>query len=227
MAAKVVNEAFYEDDCLTGADTTEEDIELQCQLHNLFSEADFVLRKWKSSTPALLQTIPPDLRDTQTSLTISSSEEAYAKTQGIEWHSVLDHFRLSVTNQSPPEALMKRALTSDIARTYDVLGWFAPAIIKVKILLQKVWEAKIGWDDCVPRPIVDDWRLWRTQLNSLSQIHISHCYFPKDVQVVSTQLHGFSDVSEGAYAGFAYLRMTDSKGEIHVSLVASKMKSPL
>ena len=39
MAAKVVNDAFYVDDCLTGADTIEEAIELQRQLLGLFSEA--------------------------------------------------------------------------------------------------------------------------------------------------------------------------------------------
>ena len=31
--------------------------------------------------------------------------------------------------------ITKRALVSDIAKTYDILGWFSPAIIKVKILL--------------------------------------------------------------------------------------------
>ena len=180
MAAKVVNEAFYVDDCLTGADDLKEAFELQQQIHSLFSEGNFVLRKWNSSSPALLESIPPDLRDAQASLTIYSSEEAYSKTLDIELHSVLDHFRLSVTNHAPPKALTKRSLTSDIAKTYDILDWFAPAIIKVKILLQKVWEARIDWDDDVPQPIVDDWLLWRTQLSSLSQIHIPRCYFPKE-----------------------------------------------
>ena len=32
LAAKVVDESFYVDDCLTGADTVEEAIELQTQL---------------------------------------------------------------------------------------------------------------------------------------------------------------------------------------------------
>ena len=223
-AAKVVEESFYVDDCLTGADTVEEGIVLQGQLRNLFSEADFLLRKWNSSNPAILQAIPPELRDTQTSLTISNSEEAYTKTLGVEWHSVLDHFRLSVANHSPIGDLTKRALVSDIARIYDVLGWYAPTIIKVKILLQRVWESKIDWDDTVPQSIADEWLLWRSQLKSLARKHIPRCYFPKDVHVVSTQLHGFSDASESAYAGVVYLRMVDRDGDVHVSLVASKTK---
>ena len=73
LAAKVVNKAFYVEDCLTGANTSKEALELHHLLHYLFSEAEFVLRKWNSSTLDLLRVIPHDLRDTQTSLTISSS----------------------------------------------------------------------------------------------------------------------------------------------------------
>ena len=224
LAAEVVDESFYVDDCLTGANSVEEGIKLQRQLQNLFSEANFLLRKWNSSNPDVLKAIPPELQDTQTCLTISDSEEVYTKTLGVEWHSVLDHFRLSVANHSPIEDQTKRALVSDIAKTYDVLGWFAPTIIKAKILLQRVWESKVNWDDPVPQPIADEWMLWRSQLKSLSQRHIPRCYFPKDVEVVSTQLHGFSDASESAYAGVVYLRMIDSDGNVHISLVAAKTK---
>ena len=113
---------------------------------------------------------------------------------------------------------------SDIAKTYDVLGWFAPVIIKAKILLQSVWESKVDWDDKVPEPIIEEWSLWRSQLKSLSQVHIPRCYFPKEAEIVSIQLHGFSDASQSVYTAVVYLRMTDSKGEVHVSLVASKTK---
>ena len=42
--------------------------------------------------------------------------------------------------------------------------------------------------------------------------------------VASMQLHGFSDASECAYTGVVYLRMVDSEGRVHVSLVTSKTK---
>lgn len=46
--------------------------------------------------------------------------------------------------------LTKRGLVSDIAKVFDVLGFFSPATIKMKILLQHLWEMKIDWDEAVP-----------------------------------------------------------------------------
>ena len=221
LASKVVEESFYVDDCITGADSEEDGIQLQAQLQDLFAEADFLLRKWNSSNPTVLQAISPD---TQTSLTLSESDEVYSKTLGIAWHSVLDHFRLSVADHPPLENLTKRKLVSEIAKTYDVLGWFAPSIIMVKILLQRVWESKVDWDDPVPLPIEEEWISWRSQLGSLRQVHIPRCYFPKQAQIVTFQLHGFSDASENAYAAVVYFRMTDCDGAVYTSLIASNTK---
>ncbi len=55
----------------------------------------------------------------------------------------------------------------------------------VKILLQRLWETGIGWDDPVPRSIRTSWEKWRLELPVLKD---PHCYFPKDVGVVSMQL---------------------------------------
>ena len=64
----------------------------------------------------------------------------YTRTLGIEWNAELDHFRLTVSEFPPLEAVTKRFLVSDIAKLYDILGWFSPLVIKVKIhvLLQNV-----------------------------------------------------------------------------------------
>ena len=172
LAAKIVGDSFYVDDCLTGADSVEESIEVHRQLQGLFSEAEFLLCKWNSSRPVVLEAIPAELRASQTSLPISSTEDVYTKTLGVEWHSVMDHFRLDVNNHTLTGSLTKRTLVSDIARTYDVLGWFAPVIIKLKILLQRLWESKVAWDDPVPKAIENVWSKWHSELKSLSRIHI-------------------------------------------------------
>ena len=129
----------------------------------------------------------------------------YTKTLGIEWNAELDHFRLTIFDLPSLDSLTKRTLVSDIAKTFDVLGWVSPTIIKAKIFLQRLWEERIEWDDPVPPTIHEAWSQWRAELNLLSERHIQRCYFPKDVKIVSVQLHGFSDASEQAYAEVVYL----------------------
>lgn len=53
---------------------------------------------------------------------------------------------------------------------------------------------------------------------------IPRCYHPKNVHVVSVQLHGFSDASEVAYDAVAYVRVVDSSDQVHVTLVMVKTK---
>ena len=126
LAAKVVDEAFHVDDCLTWANSIEEGIELCHQLQELLTKANFLLRKWNSSNPSILQEVPPELRDDQTSLSITDHDKVYTKILGVKWHSVLDHFRLSVANHLCHKTVTKRALVSDIAKTY---GWFTQVML--------------------------------------------------------------------------------------------------
>ena len=96
-------------------------------------------------------------------------------------------------------------------------------MIKAKILLQRVWEAGINWDVPLPQPILEDWSHWRSELPQLSNKIVPRCHYPNSA-VVSVQLHGFSDASETAYTRVVYLRMTDSQGNTHTSLVTLKTK---
>ena len=123
LAAKAVDESFYVDDCLSGADTIEEAIKLRQQLQGLFSRAGFLLRKWHSSGSAVLEHIPPDLKDPQLMQPIPNSGE-YTKTLGIEWNASMDHFCLTVAKLPPLEHVSKRFLVSDVAKTFDILGFF-------------------------------------------------------------------------------------------------------
>ena len=78
----------------------------------------------------------------------------------------------SVPSPTPLETLTKQGLVSDVAKTFDILGWFSPTI-KAKILMQQLWELKIDWDDPVPECIHDAWLQWRTKLHLLSDAIIS------------------------------------------------------
>ena len=65
QAAKVALDCFYVDDCLMGADSTNEAIQLRRELNALFDKRGFKLRKWMSSDSDVLASIPDDLKDDQ------------------------------------------------------------------------------------------------------------------------------------------------------------------
>ena len=131
---------------------------------------------------------------------------------------------MSVGPVSSHETLTKHGLISDIAKTFDVLDWFSPVIITMKILLQCVWKSKVDWDDPVPADVQRTWKLWRSQLDLLTTKHTSRCYYPKDKTMSFMELHGFSDASEAAYDEVIYLCMIDTAGLVHMVLVTSKTK---
>ena len=118
-AANVVENGFYVDDCLTGADSVEDAIDLHQQLVKLCAKGGFLLRKWNCSDPEVIQHIKLEHRDAQLTHCIHGPDE-YTKTLGIEWSASLDHFRLTVASLQETDNMTKRALVSDIAKTFDV-----------------------------------------------------------------------------------------------------------
>ena len=223
LAAKAVKDSFFVDVGLTGTDSIDEAIELYHQLLGLFGKGGFLLRKWSSSEFEVIQHIDPELREQKHVHAISDARE-YAKTLGIEWNVSLDHFRITVVTPPPHETLTKRVLICNIARTFDVPGWFPPTVVKAKILLQRLWEEKVQWDEPVPSELEQTWSQWISELGLLTEKHIARCYSPKDVTIVYRQLHGFCDASELTYAGVVYFRKVDTTGHFHTSLVIAKTK---
>ena len=165
----------------------------------------------------MLEDLPSRLIDNENSQAMPDLE-GFTKTLGIEWST-----ELTIAEFPSMTVVTKRALVSDVARTFDILGWFAPSII-VKILLQRLWESGIGWDDPVPDEIRESWTRWRRELPMLSEKLLPRCYFPNSAYVTSMSLHGFSDASEEAYTGVVYLRMVDGQNAVYVALVLSKTK---
>lgn len=98
-----------------------EGVDLHQQLFNIFEKGGFLLRKWNSNNREVLDHINPTLRDAQSTHHIPSPNE-YTKTLGVEWNANLDHFRLTVSFLQNDVVMTKRALVSDIAKTFDVLG---------------------------------------------------------------------------------------------------------
>ena len=81
---------FYVDDGLDGANSIDKAIKLRSEMQELFERRGFVLRKWKSSEPAVLAQIPCELVDNQSTHLLGIDH--YTKVLGMEWNATSDTF---------------------------------------------------------------------------------------------------------------------------------------
>ncbi len=223
LASPHVSKSFYVDDFLAGAQTTEEAISLQEQLRTLLLKGGFQLRKWRSNSEQVMDTIPTDLHEPSQQKMLNQDTASHPKALGIHWDAQTDSFFVSIGDPAQ-QSTTKRSIISDIARTFDVLGWLAPATVKMKMLFQRLWELKLDWDQEVPPEVQECHHIWRSELSCFINFPVARCYFRKGEEILQTELHGFADASENAYAAVVYLRTTYAAAPPTMALVTAKTK---
>ena len=198
LASPVIKRDFYVDDLVTGAATDSDAIELLQRVSSCPEKSCFELRKWALNSSAVLDSIPPDLRETDEQDFSSSS----LKELGVQWFPSEDVFAFKPF-EFASKLFTKRTLLSDTSRIFDPLGFLAPLVIKLKCLFQHCWSLKLDWDDELPDSLRDAWQTYRSSFRSLLSLKIPRHVFP-EVEG-TTELHIICDASESAYACVAYL----------------------
>lgn len=64
----------------------------------------------------------------------------------------------------------KSSVLSMISQIFDPLGLIGPAIIKAKLLMQRLWQLRIDWDEIIPEELQCSWLTFVSQLESLNKI---------------------------------------------------------
>ena len=92
-------------------------------------------------------------------------------------------------------------------------------------MLQDLCRQRFGWDDEIPLKELHRWREWLDDLSKLGEYIIDRCIKPKAFEdVVTSELHHFSDASEIGYGAVSYLRIFNKRAEIHCCLVMAKSR---
>ena len=222
-AQRHINQSFYVDDLLGGADSIEEAKTLYKQLADILQRGGFTLRKYRSSSQDVLDIIPADMREAlPTKEMVDSHSESYPKALGVIWNSVEDTMCIDVSYLGG-DVKSKRDILSDTFKTFDVMGWIAPAILPMKILMQQLWEMKVEWRQELPEDKLLIHQTWRKELPTLADIGIPRCYFLEE-PALTVQLHGFSDASEAAFGAVIYVRATYAGHSPTARLVTAKSR---
>ncbi|XP_055633678.1 uncharacterized protein LOC129774015 [Toxorhynchites rutilus septentrionalis] len=220
-ASKVVQDDFYIDDVLSGADTIHAAIQLQFDLQELLARGAFPLRKWCSNSPEVLRNVPEEDRELIFDVDGSSSN-ASIKTLGLLWDPTQDDFRIAVSKLIGDKPITKRYVFSEIAKMFDPLGFVSPVLVLAKALMQRIWSANLEWDDILDPILFQEWVRIRDSLTELSTLRIPRCVISPDT--VRCDIHGFADASGKAYGACLYLACTTADGKKSARLLCSKSK---
>lgn len=215
-ASRIIKNDFYVDDLLSGADTLEQTARIQTEVSTILEQAGFRLRKWTASDPTLLDGVA---RDTAAAVRNIGEE---VKTLGLFWHPQRDELQCRVRAPDFPRKVTKRIILSTISQIFDPLGLIGPTTIRAKIILQRLWLVKIGWDESVPSDIHTMWTQYVGQLRKLEEIRTPRLV--RTTHPIRIELHGFCDASEAAYGACLYIRSLAACGTWTTQLLCAKSK---
>ena len=66
-----------------------------------------------------------------------------------KWHKTDDTIKTKIPEFILPDVVTKREILLCIAKLWDPMGILAPVTLKLRLLMQNLWETKLSWDDPV------------------------------------------------------------------------------
>ena len=129
------------------------------------------------------------------------------KTLVLLWTPDTDQLKYSV-NQISRLTVTKRTILSTIAQIFDLLGLVGPAVIRAKIILQHMWQLKLGWDENLPQNLYTMRMELHEHLRSLNKISVPRLVLGKNPVNVAC----------------LYLRSSDSARNHTVRLLCAKSR---
>ena len=155
---EAVQRDFHVDDILTGTSSASKAKELPLGLISTLKQAQFDLRKWTSTDPELVLSLPPEFTEAIQNFNFPD-EEHRMKTLGMNWNPLSDKFRftLSKSKSLKAESYTKAQMLSDIEQSFYPLDWLTPVIISMKCLMQKTWIAKLDRDQTMSVDLSQDY----------------------------------------------------------------------
>ena len=140
-------------------------------------------------------TEPSDSTEALTQVTLGGTQKVHDsehRVLGATWNVSSNRIVFSMTElaeQAKNLEPTKRNVITLIGLFYDPLGFLAPIVVRYKIFMQALCEAKISWDETIPESLMNQWRKLVTVLVEAQPISIPRCYLDRvQGEVVAYQL---------------------------------------
>uniref|UniRef100_A0A8D8QBA9 DUF1758 domain-containing protein n=1 Tax=Cacopsylla melanoneura TaxID=428564 RepID=A0A8D8QBA9_9HEMI len=205
---------IYVDNVITGVETEEELEKLVVTSRDLFDQASLNLRSWATSikNSKFFNNLDPSI----------TSQKEVQTVLGFSWDTYNDTLIVKHSFHYKNEPVTKRLLLSACSSFYDMLGFWSPILITLKVLIQKAWIEDKSWDEKLSDQDSVQFVGIVSDLESAASYPI-----PRDVNLhmpnVEYELHAFSDACITSYSAVVYLRCTSSD-QTQVNIVFAKAR---
>ncbi len=228
-AVRAIKEDFYCDDYLGGAQTVKEAIKLRQQVSEIHEAGNFKIKKWLSNSSDVISSIPEDERAVGVKVFGDKTEIPTERVLGLWYNPEEDVLTFSANFKKVDPTLLegrrptKREMCGLIMSVFDPLGFIGNFKIKGIILFQRTWRNNVDWDDEIPDPIYDEWKVWVSRLKETENVKVPRVYAFDIHLATNISLHTLTDASEEATACVCYLRIVIG-GYVVLVFVCAKIK---
>ncbi|CAB4017035.1 Hypothetical predicted protein [Paramuricea clavata] len=214
-AAAAVRRDIFVDDFYSSRNDVPQAVSLRADVSSLMAKGGFPMRKWVSSSPEVLATIP------ETERTISNKNlqqgTHLGRALGVWLDAQSDTLGLTYPHvESPSTQSTKRCILAKLAGLYDPRGWSSPFTVRAQITLKRTWSKGLDWNEPLPADIASEWVKWESEVAVLRYI------YSLSSETLTRELVVFCDASEDACAAVAYTRAVLVDGEVICHLVMAK-----
>ncbi|GFT86752.1 integrase catalytic domain-containing protein [Nephila pilipes] len=176
---ELLNKFVYVDDVLGGQSTVASACTTRVKCVQIFSEANMLLHKWATNSAELRELWEKNGFSIETSSNSVGQNMISYKVIRISWDTDRDVFYFDVENLLSfisKRTDTKRFLLQVADRIFDRLGLIAPYVIRLKVLIQNVWEMGLFWDQEMPQIVKKPFKEWCHELKDLHLVSIPRFY---------------------------------------------------
>ncbi|GFU35530.1 integrase catalytic domain-containing protein [Trichonephila clavipes] len=189
---ELLNKFVYVDDVLGGQSTVASIYTTSVECVEIFNEANMPLQKWATNSVELRELWEKNGLSTETSSNSIGQNMINYKVLGISWDTDRNVFYFdieSLLSFISKRTDTKRFLLQVAGRIFDPLGFIAPHVIRLKTLIQNIWEMGLLWDQEMPLIIKKPFNEWCHELKDLHLVSIPRFYDFTDSNATNIQLH--------------------------------------
>ena len=168
-AAAVVERVIFVDDLYTSCESDREAATLR---EDVMAQGGFPMRKWISSSPDVLATVPEAERAVP-NVALKMGDLPSGRALGVRWDPKSDTLGFAFAHiDRAPAHCTKRGVLKRLAGVYDPLGWASLYVIRAKVLLQRTWSRGLDWNDPLPSDLSVELNNWEDEIATLKSFSV-------------------------------------------------------